>query len=126
MKDTVLRALFMWLVLFIVLQPMMTYIDYLLDLQIKANTSYLAQKAATEGMITASMRSEVMNNLKALGFTESSIGISSSTEAVQDRSSRLDVYIRAPRISLFPYNFSGNAQSSYYYGHSSIMSEYLD
>ncbi|NJJ39777.1 hypothetical protein [Paenibacillus apii] len=126
MKATVLRALFMWLVLFIILQPIFTYIDYLLDLQVKANTSYITQKAATEGMVTAGMQSEVVNNLKALGFSEASIEITSSTETVQDRKTRLDVYVKAPRISMFPYNFSGETQSSYYYGHGSIMSEYLD
>ncbi|MFD1775744.1 hypothetical protein [Paenibacillus rhizophilus] len=126
MKATVLRALFMWLVLFIILQPIFTYIDYLLDLQVKANTSYIAQKAAIEGMVTAGMRSEVVNNLKALGFSGASIEITSSSETVQDRKTRLDVYVKAPRISMFPYDFSGEVQSSYYYGHGSIMSEYLD
>ncbi|BCG57854.1 hypothetical protein [Paenibacillus sp. URB8-2] len=126
MKATVLRALFMWLVLFIILQPIFTYIDYLLDLQVKANTSYIAQKAAIEGMVTTGMRSEVVNNLKALGFSGASIEITSSSETVQDRKTRLDVYVKAPRISMFPYDFSGEAQSSFYYGHGSIMSEYLD
>lgn len=126
MKATVLRALFMWLVLFIILQPIFTYIDYLLDLQVKANTSYLAQKAATEGMVTAGMRSEVVNNLKALGFPEASIEITGSSVTVQERTTRLDVVVKAPRINMFPYNFSGSAQADYYYGHGSIMSEYLD
>ncbi|QSF46008.1 hypothetical protein [Paenibacillus tianjinensis] len=126
MKETVLRALFMWLVLFIILQPIFTYIDYLLDLQVKANTSYITQKAATEGMVTASMKSEVIANLKAVGFPEASIVISSSTESVQERKQRIDVYITAPRLNLFPYNFSGMSQPTSYYGHGSIMSEYLD
>ncbi|MDT3426026.1 hypothetical protein J2Z22_001546 [Paenibacillus forsythiae] len=126
MKATVLRALFMWLVLFIILQPIFTYIDYLLDLQVKAYTSYITQKAATEGMVTAGMRSEVVNNLKALGFAESSIEITSSSETVEERGTRLDVVVKAPRISMFPYDFSGGTQSPYYYGHGSIMSEYLD
>lgn len=126
MKATVLRALFMWLVLFIILQPIFTYIDYLLDLQVKANTSYITQKAATEGMVTASMRSEVISNLKAIGFPEASIEITSSTETVQERKQRIDVYVRAPRMNLFPYNFSAVTQPTQYYGHGSIMSEYLD
>ncbi|MDQ0195498.1 hypothetical protein [Paenibacillus wynnii] len=126
MKATVLRALFMWLVLFIILQPIFTYIDYLLDLQIKANTSYLTQKAATEGMVTAAMRNEVTSNLKAIGFSEDSIEITSSTEIIQERKKRLDVYIKAPRVHLFPYNFSTVSQPVNYYGHGSIMSEYLD
>ncbi|WP_342481249.1 hypothetical protein NST07_06545 [Paenibacillus sp. FSL L8-0340] len=126
MKATVLRALFMWLVLFIILQPIFTYIDYLLDLQVKANTSYITQKAATEGMVTASLRSEVTANLKAVGFPEASIAITSSTTSVQERKQRLDVYVTAPRMNLFPYNFSGMSQPTRYYGHGSIMSEYLD
>jgi hypothetical protein len=125
-KETVLRALFMWLVLFIILQPIFTYIDYLLDLQVKANTSYITQKAATEGIVTAAMKSEVIANLKAVGFPEASIAISSSTETVQERKQRIDVYITAPRLNLFPYNFSGMSQPTRYYGHGSIMSEYLD
>lgn len=126
MKATVLRALFMWLVLFIVLQPMFTYIDYLLDLQVKANTSYLAQKAAVEGTVTPTLKNEVIQHLQAVGFRESDIEITSDASAVQERSSRLDVYIKAPRIHMFPYNFSSGSTPGYYYGHGSIMSEYLD
>lgn len=125
MKATVLRALFMWLLLFILLQPIFTYIDYLLDLQVKANTSYITQKAATEGMVTAAMKSEVTANLKAVGFPENSVEITSSTEVILERKQRIDVYITAPRVNLFPYNFSGSSQPSRYYGHGSIMSEYL-
>ncbi|WNS41019.1 hypothetical protein [Paenibacillus sp. MMS20-IR301] len=126
MKATVLRALFLWLVLFIILQPIFTYIDYLLDLQVKANTSYITQKAATEGMVTAAMKSEVIANLRAAGFPGNSIEITSSTEVILERKQRLDVYITAPRVHLFPYNFSGVTQPARYYGHGSIMSEYLD
>lgn len=126
MKATVLRALFMWLVLFIILMPIFSYIDYLLDLQVKANTSYITQKAATEGMVTSTLKTEVTNNLMALGFTASSIQISSDTTAVLDRKQRLDVYIKAPRIKMFPFNFSSKTLPEYYYGHGSIMSEYLE
>lgn len=126
MKATVLRALFMWLVLFIILQPIFTYIDHLLDLQVKANTNYITQKAATEGMVTNTMRNEVIANLKAIGFAESSIEITSSTETVMERKQRIDVYVTAPRVNLFPYNFSSGSQPMRYYGHGSIMSEYLD
>ncbi|WP_151732980.1 hypothetical protein [Paenibacillus tengchongensis] len=126
MKETVLRALFMWLVLFIILQPMFTYIDYLLDLQVKANTSYITQKAATEGRVTDSMRREVIANLTAVGLPAEKIAITSSTAAVQQRKQRIDVYVTAPRVNLFPYNFSGTTQPARYYGHGSIMSEYLD
>jgi hypothetical protein len=126
LKATVLRAMFMWLVLFIILQPIFTYIDYLLDLQVKANTSYITQKAATEGMVTSSLRNEVTSNLKAIGFPEASIEITSSSATVEERKNRIDVYIKAPRIHMFPYNFSTQAQPTYYYGHGSIMSEYID
>lgn len=102
MKETILRALFLWFVLFIILQPIFSYIDSLLDVQVKANTSYLAQKAATEGMVTSSIKNEVINNLKRLGFSAAEIEITSSTTTVQDRGSRLDVYIRAPALTYFP------------------------
>ncbi|WP_150274235.1 hypothetical protein [Paenibacillus tepidiphilus] len=126
MKETVLRALFMWLVVFILLQPMFSYIDYLLDLQVKANTSYITQKAATEGTVTSSMRTEVINNLSKLGIDPAKINITSSSATVQERKSRIDVYIKVPRINQFPFDFSSGSQPTYYYGHGSIMSEYLD
>ncbi|KAA9004934.1 hypothetical protein F4V43_09950 [Paenibacillus spiritus] len=126
MKETVIRALFMWLILFIMLQPIFTYIDYLLDLQVKANTSYLAQKAATEGIVTSSLKNEVVHNLEALGFSPSSISVTGSTEAVQNREARIDVYIRVPRIPMFPYFFGTAKQPEEYYGHGSVMSEYVE
>ncbi len=97
-----------------------------MDLQVKANTSYITQKAATEGMVTTALKSEVINNLRALGFDESTIQITSTTTTVQERKNRLDVIIKAPRINMFPYNFSNQTQPEYYYGHGSIMSEYID
>lgn len=126
MKETILRALFLWFALFILLQPIYSYIDYLMDLQIKANTSYLTQKAATEGMVTSTLRNEVTRNLERLGFSASDIEITSSTTTIQDRKTRIDVYIRAPRINMFPYSFGQITQPTQYYGHGSIMSEYLD
>lgn len=126
MKETILRALFLWFTLFILLQPIFSYIDSLLDVQVKANTSYLAQKAATEGMVTSSLKNEVINNLERLGFSADEIQITSSTATIQERKTRIDVYIRAPRINLFPYTFGKVAQPKEYYGHSSIMSEYLN
>lgn len=116
----------MWLVLLIILQPIVSYMDYLLDLQIKANTSYLAQKAATEGMVTSALKNEVIKNLSAVGFPAASILISSSTETIQDRKTRLDVYIEAPRLVSFVFNFSKGGHSKNYYAHSSIMSEYIN
>lgn len=126
MKATVLRALFLWLVLFILLQPLFSYIDYLLDLQVKANTSYITQKAAVEGMVTSSLINEVTNNLTALGFSSGDIEITSSTASVQSRGRRIDVYIKAPRIHMFPYQFSAQDQPLFYYAHGSIMSEFIE
>lgn len=126
MKETIIRALTMWLVLFILLQPLASYMDYLLDLQVKANTSYLAQKSATEGMVTETLKNEVIKNLTAVGFPAADIHISSSTEVVQDRKTRLDVYIEAPRLVSFVFNFSKQSAPKVHYAHASIMSEFIN
>lgn len=126
MNQTVARALLFWLLLFILLQPSFSHIDYLLDLTVKSNAEFLAQKAAVEGTVTPSLRQEVIDNLTAVGFSESSIEITYH-ESIVERGQRIDITIRAPRIRMFPYIFSGTLnQPQYYFAHTYIMSEYLD
>lgn len=125
MKDTVLRALYLWIILILITQPILDHVDYLKDLIVKANTSYITQKAAIEGTVTASLKQEVINNLKSVGFSESEITIEFDN-VVRDRKERVDVVIRANRPRLFLYSFGTVSQPRYYYGHGYIMSEYLD
>lgn len=125
MKETVLRALYLWIVLIIITQPILDYTDYLKELIVKANTSYITQKAAVEGTVTTALKNEVIDNLKAVGFKEDQITIEYET-IIKDRKERLDVVIKVERPRLFLYNFSSVQQPQYYYGHGYIMSEYLD
>lgn len=124
MKETLVRALFFWLTLLIIIQPILSHIDYLRDLIVKANTSYIAQKAAVTGVVTADLRQEVIRNLSRVGFKESSINIEYTTD-IKERSERLDVTIKVDRPPMMLYNFSGQSEPTYYYGHAYIMSEYL-
>jgi hypothetical protein len=112
--------------LYMILQPTLSYLDYLYDLQVKANTAYLAQKAATEGRVTPQLMQEVTNNLKAIGFSEGEIHIEADT-ILRYRGERIDVAIRVERNrTLFPFNFTSKSQPNYYYAHNTIVSEYLD
>ncbi|MVP02125.1 hypothetical protein [Paenibacillus lutrae] len=125
MKDTTLRALYLWLALIIIAQPLISYKDYLLEMLVKENTAYITEKAAPEGMVTPSLRQELITNLTKVGFTHSQISITYSN-AVANRKQRLDVTVKADRPPMFLYNFSSLEQPKYYYAHSYTMSEYLD
>jgi len=126
MKETLIRAIYMPVLLYMILQPMLSYLDYLYDLVVKLNTAYLTQKAAVEGMVTPQLEQEVINNLTAVGFSEDEIHIESNP-TIRYRGERIDVIVRVERDrTLFPYIFTNKQQPSYYYGHGSIISEFLD
>jgi len=126
MKETLLRALYMPILLIMILQPMLSYLDYLLDLTVKANTNYLVQKAAVEGRVTPHLRQEVIDNLKAVGFSENQIWIEYDP-VVRHRGERIDVSITVFRNRmLFPYLFTSKTLPNSYYAKGSILSEYLD
>lgn len=124
MKDTLVRALFFWLTLIILVQPMLSHIDYLLDLVVKANAEYAAEKAAPDGILSGDLRQEVLNNLAAVGLDTSKVVIESGTTVVE-RTERLDVRIRAPRQPLLLYRFGSEAMPTEYYAHAYVMSEYI-
>jgi N-methylhydantoinase A/oxoprolinase/acetone carboxylase beta subunit len=126
MKETLLRAIYMPLLLYIILQPMYSYLDYLYDLAVKANTAYLTQKAATVGRVTPELRQEVVEKLMAVGFKEDEIQIESNS-SVRYRGERIDVTVRVERDrTLFPYMFTSASMPNVYVGHGTIMSEYVD
>lgn len=126
MKETLLRAIYMPLVLYIILQPLYSYLDYTYDVTVKANAAYLTQKAAAEGRVTTNLRQQVINNLKAIGFKEDEIQIETDP-GIRYRGERIDVTVKVLRErKLFPYLFSSKSMPNYYVGHGSIMSEYLE
>lgn len=124
MKETIVRALFFWLTLIILVQPMLSHVDYLLDLVVKANAEYAAEKAAPEGIMTSALRQEVLQNLAAVGLDPDKVIIESGT-TVLERTERLDVRIRAPRQPLFLFRFGSEAMPKEYYAHAYVMSEYI-
>lgn len=124
MKETIVRALFFWLTLIILVQPTLSHIDYLLDLVVKANAEYAAQKAAPDGIMTSTLRQEILNNLAAVGLDPGKVVIESGT-TVLARTERLDVRIRAPRQTFLLYRFGSEAMPSEYYAHAYVMSEYI-
>lgn len=91
-------------------------------MQFKANANYLAQKAAVEGYVTESMKQQIIDNLKRVGFQESEISITYQTVQVE-RGDRIDVAISAPRAPSFVFNFSGE-DNGRYYARANIMSEF--
>jgi hypothetical protein len=125
MKETILRALYLPLLLIILVQPMLAYVDYLLENIVKSNTSYITQKAAVDGVVTPSLRQEVVDNLTAVGFSSADINIEYSN-SIKDRKQRIDVILKTPRLIRFPFNFATVPENQNYYGHGYIMSEFLD
>lgn len=125
MKETVLKALYLWIILILITQPIIDYIDYLKDLIVKSNTSYITQKAAVDGTVSDALKTDVINNLKSVGFQEDEITIEFEN-VIKDRKERLDVVIQVERPRMFLYSFTSVSQPQYYYGHGYIMSEYLD
>lgn len=124
MKETVLKALYFWLVLVIVIQPALSQRDYLLNIVVKSNTSYLAEKAAVQGRITNELITEIKNNLKAVGFNDSDIEITGDT-SLKERGNKIDVIIKVKRPPMFVLNLGAIGVPTYYYAKTSISSEYL-
>jgi hypothetical protein len=125
MKETILRAILFPLTLFILIQPLISHKDYLVDLIVKANAAYAAEKAAPEGLVTPAIRDQVIDNLEKIGFADSEIEMVYDT-TLKGRQQQLDVMIRIPRPPLFIYYFGTETQPQYYYARSYVMSEYLE
>lgn len=125
LKGTILRAVFMWVVVIIIVQPILSHKDFLLDLNVKANASLLAQKAAPEGVVTPQLYQEIVDNLKAIGFKEDQIEIQFSS-TIRERTEIIDVIILVERNPMFLYSFGKSNSPQYYYGRHRIMSEYIE
>src|SRR5690606_1075966 len=110
---------------FMAMQPMLGHLDYLLYVVVKSNAEYGAQKAAPDGMLTASVRSAVVDNLVAVGFTEDEIQIRSNTTAPLHRGEELIVEIEVPRMPMVEYNFSSEDLPRRYFGKAHTTSEYI-
>lgn len=121
---TIAEICFLWLLVFVVFQPIISHQDYMLDVAVKSNAEYAAQKAAQYGYVTAELRAEILSNLAQVGFNESEVTIESqNTEQI--RGERIDVIIHAPRLPMFLYRFISTNLPTEYYAHKYTTSEYL-
>lgn len=118
------RLLFFWFALLILIQPSLSHLDYLLDLTVKSNAEYAAQKAAPAGGVTPELKQEILDNLAAVGFNPAEVTVE-STSTMVDRGERIDVLIRAPRLPLFLYRFGNKSWPQEYYAHAVVMSEHV-
>lgn len=126
MKATVVRALYFWLVLVIIIQPFLSQRDYLLNLVVKSNASYMAEKAAVEGRVTPAIRDEIMANLRAVGFTDSEISISGSgTTSTATRGQSIEIILAVKRPPSFAIDVSTESGAENFYSRVQIMSEYI-
>lgn len=94
----------------------------MLDVVVKANAEYAAQKAAPYGYITPDIRQEIIDNLTAVGFNADQIVIESQLEK-QERGDRIDVIIRAPRLPMLLYRFGSSQLPTEYFAHAYTTSE---
>lgn len=125
MKSAVLaQILFLWLFVLILLQPMLSHQDYMLNVAVKANADYAAEKAAPYGHVTPELRQEILDNLRGIGFDPSQIMIESQV-IQQERGERIDVIIRAPRMPMFLYRIGNSQLPREYFAHSYTTSEFL-
>lgn len=124
-SSTFARIFFMWFAFVIILQPLFSQLDYFMDTTVKANAEYAAQKAAPNGTVTEEIRSEVRNNLAAVGFNPDSITID-ATGGIKSRGEKMEVVIRAPRIvQSFVYKFGSAEPPKEYFAHTYTASEYI-
>jgi len=119
-----LRVFFFWLVVIILIQPILSSIDYYLDLHVRAVTAYVAEKAAPEGMVSPQLHQEAVDMLTAVGFKEDDI-IINYDNSIHERGESITVSIQVPRDMMFVYRFISN-MPTFYYAKSTVMSEWLD
>jgi hypothetical protein len=124
MTSTLSRVLFLWVALIILIQPLWSHLDYLLDVVVKSNAEYAAQKAAPYGSITPEISQEVLAHLTAVGFDPAQVLIESEN-GVQPRGGAIDVKIRAPRLPQFFYRFGQANFPEQYYAHAYTTSEWI-
>ena len=124
MKETIMRALYFWLLLVIIIQPFLSQRDYLLNLVVKSNASYLAEKAAVEGRITPELVEEIKANIEAVGLKVEDGDISGTT-TLRQRGEEIEVVIRVKRPGAFLYNLGTVGAPTHYYSRQSILSEYV-
>lgn len=124
MTSTFAKVFFIWLGFMILLQPLLSHLDYLLDIVVKSNADYAAEKAAPDGVMTAELKQTVLDRLAAVGFDPDTVQVTSSSTIV-DRGEQIDVKITAPRLPMFLYRFGSQSMPSTYYAHSYTTSEYI-
>lgn len=124
-SSTLARLFFMWFAFLVLLQPLFSHLDYFLDTTVKANAEYAAQKAAPYGRMTEEIKTQIRDNLAAVGFRPDSVSID-ATGGVKPRGEMMEVVIRAPRIvQSFIYKFGSSDPPTEYFAHTYTTSEYI-
>ncbi len=125
MSITISKAFLYWVVILMILQPWLSYRDFLIEGIIKSNTNHIAQLAAVQGYVTPQIRDELIQNLGKIGYSPSEVNLTYSTVQVE-RGERIDIVVTAPRAPSFAFLFSSSDEPKNYYARANVMSEYLD
>jgi hypothetical protein len=125
MPGIFVRIFFTWLLLFMIIQPLLGHIDYVLQVVVKSNAEYAAQKTAPAGMLTQDVRTAVLDNLEAAGFNRNSIQLTSNTSSPLSRGEEITIEIRSPRLPMFAYKFTNDNIPTSYLGKAYTTSEYI-
>lgn len=126
MSGVFVKISFFWLLIFMVLQPMLSHIDYTLSIVVKSNAEYAAQKMAPAGMLTAEVKEAVMENLAQVGFKAADVQWQTNTTQPLKRGEHLEVTIIAPRMPMFVLSFFGQELPKDYYARAYTTSEWVD
>lgn len=124
MSTSLTKALFWWLVLIILIQPTLSYIDYKIDNRIGNITYWAIEKmtADTNGELTPEIKQAILDEFAAMNYTENEVEIITSIVETE-RGNRLDLTIKADRGKMFLYNLSGQSTPSQYVHYASSMIE---
>ncbi|MBJ6360493.1 hypothetical protein ACFOQM_04090 [Paenibacillus sp. GCM10012307] len=125
MSGAFVRVAFVWMLIFLIIQPLLSHIDYLLYVVVKSNANYAAEKAAPDGMLTPSVREQVLANLQAVGIDPSQVVIVSNASSPLKRGEELEIQIEAPRLPMFVYQFTGQELPTTYFAKAYTTSEYI-
>jgi hypothetical protein len=125
MPGVFVRIFFIWLLLFMILQPILGHIDYVLQVVVKSNAEYAAQKTAPEGMLTQDVRTAVLDNLESVRFDRNKIQFTSNASSPLTRGEEIIIEIRAPRLPMFAYKFTSAEIPTSYLGKAYTTSEYI-
>jgi hypothetical protein len=124
MSTSLTKALFWWLVLIILIQPTLSYIDYKIDNRIGNITYWAIEKmtADSNGQLTPEIKQQILDEFSLMNYSESDVEIITNV-VTTERGNRLDLTIKAKRGQMFLYNLSGQATPDQYVHRASSMIE---